>query len=100
MALLGAVFILGKLKESPSKLSGSSEGWRMDIVSASPGIILACLGTVILIVAVTSQTQISVTDRPVYITPYMVQNPGTAAAGSSTIAPPNTEIITEHSGKH
>jgi hypothetical protein len=100
MALLGAVFILGKLKESPSKIGGSSEGWRVDIASASPGIVLACLGTVLLIVAVTSQAQISVTDRPVYVVPYVVQGMGKPAAGSTTISPPNTEIIKDLSVKH
>ncbi len=100
MALLGAVFILGKLKEDPAKIGGGATGWRVDIASTSPGIVLACFGTILLIVAVTSQTRITVTDHPVYIAPHVL--PGATVAGNKTetVTPPNTEIITESKSKH
>src|SRR6476646_8731704 len=49
LAIGGAVFILGKLSEAPSNLSAESSGWKVSIASASPGLILAVLGTALII---------------------------------------------------
>src|SRR5262249_28618547 len=45
MALIGAIFILGKLSESPTSVSGEAAQWKLAITSASPGIMLAFFGT-------------------------------------------------------
>src|SRR5215471_3551722 len=67
LALLGATFILGKLSEGTSNISGGGAGWKADISSASPGIILAFFGTVLLSISLVVQPPIEVEDKPVYI---------------------------------
>jgi len=66
MAFLGAIFILGKLSEGRSTISGGASDWQTSISSSSPGIILTFFGTVLLVVALLVQTTISVQDGPVY----------------------------------
>lgn len=67
LAIVGAVFILGKLSESTSNLSAESSGWKVSIASASPGLILAVLGTALIIVTVLVNPPTGVTDLPTYI---------------------------------
>jgi hypothetical protein len=67
MAFLGAIFILGKLSEGRSTISGGHSDWQTTISSSSPGIILSFFGTVLLVVALLVQTTISVQDSPVYV---------------------------------
>jgi hypothetical protein len=75
LALLGATFILGKLSESTSNISGSGAGWKAEISSASPGIILAFFGTVLLSISLVVQPPIAVDDKPVYVSGIGVVNP-------------------------
>jgi len=67
MAFLGAIFILGRLSEGRSTISGGVSDWKTTISSSSPGIILAFFGTVLLNVSLLVQTTISVQDSPVYV---------------------------------
>ncbi len=67
LALLGAVFILGKIAENPSHAGGGTPSWQFNFTSASPGIILAFFGTAIIVVSLWVQNTITVEDRPVYI---------------------------------
>lgn len=68
MAFLGAVFILGKLSEATSNISGGNAQWRVAISSASPGIILSFLGTVLLMTALMVRATLDVADGPSYVT--------------------------------
>lgn len=84
MAFLGAVFILGKLSESTSNVSGEGPGWKVVVASASPGIVLSTFGTVIVIASMAVQARLEVADAPVYVGTVRL---GTAAADAPP-APP------------
>jgi hypothetical protein len=67
MAFLGAVFILGKLSESASNISGGGTEWKVAITSASPGIILSFLGTILLVSSLYVRASLDVADGPAYV---------------------------------
>lgn len=67
MAFLGAIFILGKLSESPSAVSAYSSGWSVSLTSASPGILLAFFGTALVALSIAIQGNIDVRDGPAYL---------------------------------
>lgn len=96
MAFLGAVFILGKLSESASQISGGGAEWKVAITSASPGIILSFLGTVLLVSSLYNRASLDITDGPVYVNRLRrpVASSGTAATGSAkTDGPPTLEEL-------
>lgn len=68
LALVGAVFILGKLREPKSEISTKTEVMTVSLVSASPGIILTVLGVILMLITIITHHEISITDVPVYIT--------------------------------
>jgi hypothetical protein len=76
LALVGAVFILGKIRESESKLDAEHGGWKFTFTTASPGLVLALLGTILMITTMALHHSIEVTDRPVYLN--AVSTPGYA----------------------
>lgn len=86
MAFLGAVFILGKLSESASQISGGAGDWKVAITSASPGIILSVLGTVLLISSLYVRASLDVNDGPAYVN--TLRRP--AATAPATVTTPAT----------
>ena len=66
LALIGAVFILGKLSETASKFGLEGSGAKASIDSASPGLILVFLGVVLMAIALIVQPKIEVEDRAIY----------------------------------
>ena len=68
LALVGAAFILGKLRDSTSNLGTESPLWKVSITSASPGLILAVLGTALMFATLATNLEMQVTDGPVYLT--------------------------------
>mgnify|MGYP001820416607 CR=1 FL=1 len=69
LALVGAAFILGKLREPTSQLEADSSVWKFSVTTASPGIVLAVLGTVLMISTMLLRADVSVNDAPVYLAP-------------------------------
>lgn len=69
MSLVGAVFILGRLTESTSTISAEGAFGKYTFISASPGLILAFLGTVLMLTTVLTNPPTNVNDGNVYITP-------------------------------
>lgn len=67
MALIGAIFILAKLREGETSLAGEGGGAKATLVTSSPGIVLAVLGTILMSVTIVSGFEFSTTDAPVYI---------------------------------
>lgn len=68
LAIVGAIFILGKLKETETKVDAESSAlWKLSISSSSPGLILAFLGTILMITTMVSHQTIDVTDSPIYL---------------------------------
>ncbi len=74
LALVGAAFILGKLKEPKSKLDAESNLWKFSMTTASPGLLLALLGTILMITTIFVHTKIEVIDRPVYLEKEKIQS--------------------------
>src|SRR5215472_49716 len=81
MAFLGAIFILGKLSESPSAVRGGGSQWNVSITSASPGILLAFFGTVLVALSIAIQGSVDVRDVPVYLRSVSVQVAPKSSAG-------------------
>lgn len=67
LALVGAIFILGHLREPDSEISAKTQSGTVTFKSASPGIFLALLGVTLMLTTIVTHHEISVTDVPVYI---------------------------------
>jgi hypothetical protein len=48
LAMVGAAFILGKLQEASSNLGAEGGLWKVSLTTASPGLVLAALGTILM----------------------------------------------------
>lgn len=69
MSLVGAVFVLGRLTEATSKLAAQGAFGKFTIATVSPGLILALLGTVLMISTVLTNPPTDVVDGNVYLNP-------------------------------
>lgn len=67
MSFLGSLFILGKISEAATNVTGEAASWKTGISSSSPGIILAFFGTVLIAISLIIQSGIEVLDTPVYL---------------------------------
>jgi hypothetical protein len=67
LAFVGAAFILGKLSEDLTQISGGSGEWKVAITSASPGIILSFFGTVIIVCSLFGDAKLDVSDGAAYV---------------------------------
>src|SRR6266542_597638 len=67
LAIVGAVFILGRLTEASSHLAAEGTFGKFSIDSVSPGLILAVLGTILMITTVLVNPPTGVTDAPIYV---------------------------------
>ncbi len=66
LAMVGAIFILGKLREKESQAAVKTAAVEMQMRSASPGLILAGLGTVLMLTTILTHHEINVQDAPLY----------------------------------
>ncbi len=66
LSLVGAVFILGKLQEEPTKLESESKFGKWYLNTSSPGIVLAVLGTVLMAITLLVQSEIETRDVAVF----------------------------------
>lgn len=77
LALVGAAFILGKLREPTSKLDAETSVGKFSLTTASPGLLLALLGTILMITTIVTHKKIEVQDKPTYVhlwmAPYVVE---------------------------
>ena len=67
MALVGATFILGRISEQETSIDGEGSSFKASLRSGSPGVILAFFGTALMLSTIFSKTDISVSDRSVYM---------------------------------
>ncbi len=68
LAIVGAVFIIGKLSEEYTGLSGSvTEQAKFNLISSSPGIIFGTLGTVLMLSTILEHSDITIEDTPLYL---------------------------------
>jgi len=66
LALVGAAFILGRLDELASTVGGEGAGFKVSVTTASPGLVLATLGTVLMVVTLSLKNEIRVDDTQMY----------------------------------
>lgn len=67
LALVGGAFVLGKLSETTTVAEAKAiSGLTLSLQSGSPGIILALLGTVLMVTAMSVPTTAETRDEPVY----------------------------------
>ena len=87
LALVGAAFILGKLREPETKLDMEGEGvGKFSITSASPGLILVLLGAILMVTTIVTHHEIKVKDSPLYTSEWF--GPSATEAGVSTAPAP------------
>jgi hypothetical protein len=67
LSLIGATFILGKLRESQSSLQAEHTTLKFSLVSASPGLFLALLGTTLMLATIWARAEVVVKDRSLYV---------------------------------
>lgn len=67
LAIVGAVFILGKLREESSTVGTESALWKITVTSTSPGLVLAILGTALMLSTILTHHAINVVDKPTYM---------------------------------
>lgn len=88
LALVGATFILGKLRESESKVDAGSELWKFSITTASPGLVLAVLGTILMITTMVGRYEIQVNDGQLYTAEWGGINKPAPESDADTLPPP------------
>ena len=66
LALVGATFILGKLREPASTAGTEGAALKISFVSTSPGLMLAFFGVVLMLATIWARTEVSVTDKSLY----------------------------------
>lgn len=67
LTFLGALFILTKLSEAQTQLGGEAAGAKATLATSSPGIVLAVLGTALMLVTLTADFRYGTSDTPVYL---------------------------------
>jgi hypothetical protein len=67
LALVGAVFILGKLSEEATELGATGPDVGFNLRSGSPGVILAVLGVVLMGATIVTHHEIETVDQPIYL---------------------------------
>jgi hypothetical protein len=69
LTFMGALFILTKLSEAQTQLGGETAGAKATLTTSSPGIVLAVLGTALMLVTLTANFKYGTSDAPVYLPP-------------------------------
>jgi hypothetical protein len=92
LVIIGSVFILGKLRESEAKIELDASKVKFAILSSSPGLIIAILGTFIMITTILDHNKINIGDDSVYIMPGQFSSP------SDSIYIQNLKILLESLG--
>jgi len=65
--IVGAVFMLGRLTEASSHLAAEGSLGKLSLETVSPGLVLALLGTILMVTTVLINPPTGVTDAPVYL---------------------------------
>ena len=87
LAMVGAAFILGKIRESESQLTAKGAAGEFSFKSASPGLMMAVLGTALMISTMVIRADVTVTDTPLYFLPEVRVSGSAAAPAASPGAP-------------
>ena len=108
LALVGAAFILGKLREPVSELSTAVQSAAVSLKSASPGLVLAVLGTMLMLATIVTHHKIEVVDKAVYLYDssgitrpdqiYATPNPLSQTGETATPGKPSPKVSQEQPG--
>lgn len=90
LAMVGAVFILGKLQGPMSELEAKSSITEFSFKSASPGIILAGLGVILILSTIITQHTINVQDSPLYTRQWFIPSDIANPTPTTTPIPTST----------
>ena len=93
LAFVGAVFILGKLSESSSQISGETAQMKLAITSASPGLILTFLGTSLIMASLFVASNLDVADGAAYVNRLQPARQLQAGPAKHDAAPPSLEEL-------
>lgn len=74
LALVGAAFVLGKLREEATKLDADAASVKFSLGTSSPGIVLATLGTILMLAAIVITFDVSGNWSPVYLPTVVVED--------------------------
>jgi hypothetical protein len=66
LAMVGAAFVLGKLDMDPAELAATAHGASFSLRSASPGVVLAVLGTVLMSLSLAIPVTADTRDGAIY----------------------------------
>lgn len=67
LALVGAVFVLGKLREEATEVQTGTSGAMLSLRSASPGLIMAILGVALMATTIVTHHSMEWADSSVYL---------------------------------
>lgn len=67
LALTGSIFILARLSESETRISAEGSGLKGALATSSPGIVLAVLGTTLMVITLTIDFEFTTSDAPIYV---------------------------------
>jgi hypothetical protein len=98
LAIVGAVFIISKLKENTSQLETSSEAFKLSLMSSSPGIIFGILGTCLMMTTILKQNDIDIKDVATYLNASMYQTNKVLVEDSKPV--PDIDTLMEHSSPY
>jgi hypothetical protein len=89
LAIVGASFVLGKLREPPQKLEGKFSAIDVSLRTTSPGIILVVLGVVLMFATLMDRDTYDVNDRNIYIGPSIVSASPEPVSFTPVLIPPD-----------
>jgi hypothetical protein len=85
LSLVGATFILGKLREASATLGVDGIAGEFSLQTASPGLILSLLGTILMLTTMIARPEIQVTDVPLYMSDGLSSSGDTADSYDNVI---------------
>ena len=67
LSFMGAVFIIGKITVDPIEIEASDKHRNYMLKTTSPGLVLAVLGTALMVITLVSKSKIEVNDASIYM---------------------------------
>ncbi|TAJ73194.1 MAG: hypothetical protein EPO51_06040 [Phenylobacterium sp.] len=67
LAFVGSAFILGKMTEPSTTVSGEGAGMKAALSSTSPGLVMSFLGVVLMVASIVTLHSLSTKDGPTYL---------------------------------
>ena len=92
LALVGASFILGKLESSASEFEGKGAGFEGSLKTASPGIILAVLGVILMLTTIINSDTYETHDGSIYLPSWGSAGTSIHVSGSENTPQPPTAV--------